>query len=115
MNEQEFHNQIIELDKLLTGDYSQGAENMARHQSNTESLLKRFITQSDVYYLSDGGYSRLWFSHQERCLVMCSGAFKDTRNRWDNPSEEIQALKEDIERHLCAVLDDEELLTKLFE
>lgn len=91
---------IVSLDSLLTGSRRKDAQEMLRHGS-FQSIVK------DIYYLSDGGYSRIAFRALEGRdrVFLCLGAQPDVQAMWDTP--EAQAVVDLLSAALLAALEHE--------
>jgi hypothetical protein len=91
---------IVALDTLLVGK----AKDAVRAAAAQAHLLDPigFITMSDGYYLSDGGYSRLVFSEARRALALSSVSRGEVKARW--PNTDVQAIVRRIDDLLGTVL-----------
>lgn len=76
---------IINLDVVLTGKTHSEAAQTARHQAHIfNDAAERFLHNREVYYLSDGGYSRVFISY-EGDLLLTQNSLDKVKARWATP------------------------------
>lgn len=83
------------LDLALTGK----ATNY--HQRDRWNTADSWI--GDSFYLSDGGYSRLFLSLETGSILLDSVSRREVKERWN--SEEARTLRGELEQRLIAELD----------
>ena len=81
---------LMQLDAALTG-HAKAAEHAARQKRFDHERL-----MGDLYYLSDGGYSRLAYSFQDRRLFLTSNSIEPTRSNWDRCASLVQDVEADM-------------------
>jgi hypothetical protein len=106
---------LIRIDIALAGNAEHDAAHAVRSQSRIAEDPIAFASDSDAYYLSDGGYSRLIWSWEERFGeqggLALSAVSRDTvKERWHADPEvrrlagAIQDLvREALRRHELGV------------
>lgn len=75
---------IVHLDCVLTGKSLSEAAQTARHQAHILDDAERFLYNREIYYLSDGGYSRV-FMTDEGELLLTQNSLDKVRARWTTP------------------------------
>jgi len=82
---------VIQLDCLLTGKPRRDAEQTARHQAHLFTDAVTFIldVQSNSYYLSDGGYSRLVCNEDQGIYGVSFVSTDAVKARWNEPEVQI--------------------------
>lgn len=91
---------LISLDKALTGKDDRTIRTTASHQLLSAPGESADKWESDRYYLSDGGYSRIefllhhWDETGEPILQLASESTAKAKARWDEP--EVRALRESL-------------------
>ncbi|MCZ7861788.1 hypothetical protein O9X98_10390 [Agrobacterium salinitolerans] len=83
---------IINLDVVLTGKTHSEAAQTARHQAHIFNDAERFLHNQEVYYLSDGGYSRVFISY-EGDLLLTQNSLDKVKARWATP-EGVEAREQ---------------------
>lgn len=72
---------VPRLDTALTGHALPATSGKFKARSaSTEDLVF-----GDIYYLSDGGYSRIVFILEAHRLVLCSEPRPEVKAKWDDP------------------------------
>lgn len=89
---------IVHLDCVLTGKSHSEAAQTARHQAHILDDAERFLYNREIYYLSDGGYSRV-FMTDEGELLLTQNSLDKVKARWTTP-EGVEAR----ERFRAAVI-----------
>ena len=69
------------LDQMLTGNSEQEALRM----SNQVESLEKYLGGSQ-YYLSDGGYSRVYISLLEDVVFVTSNSLERVKSAWETPA-----------------------------
>lgn len=94
----EFQMKWARLDSLLTGMDWQACARTARSGKFKKSA-KDFLFEGDgLYYLSDGGYSRVWWDPSAGRLSIASESRQEVKDRWDDPAVRVAvaAVEEDL-------------------
>lgn len=91
---------LIQLDMILTAQGRPTAE----HTSKQFKSIERLVFDSDnVYYLSDGGYSRVGFSERDNFRVfLTTNSTEKVKTRWNSGNNNIESLKEQIQQIIQA-------------
>lgn len=83
---------MVALDRILTGKDEGAARHMARSQEHFFAEPSRFL-ESGGYYLSDGGYSRVFF-HPEALEFRLDSVSRDAvKARWSEPEAQAAAAR----------------------
>ena len=94
---------ILHLDSVLTGkSHSEVAHNL-RHQAHIFTDVERFVYHREIYYLSDGGYSRVFMTDDGELLLTQSSLDK-VKARWAT-AEGIEARERFVEA-VRAIISD---------
>ena len=70
---------LIALDQLLTGN----SEKECSRMSNQVEDLEKYLSGSE-YYLSDGGYSRVYLSILEELVYVTSNSLDKVKTNWES-------------------------------
>jgi hypothetical protein len=92
---------MISLDRVLTGKDEDAAAHMARHQDGFFTDPTRFL-ESDGYYLSDGGYSRVFYDPESERFRLSSVSRDAVKARWREA--DAQAIVAQASELVTAVL-----------
>jgi len=83
-----FQHTLKELDLLLTGKSPQGS----KHYPSIENFI-----QGELFYLSDGGYSRLNLNWHTGKIGLASESRDEVKERFYNPDQETKTLIEQLQ------------------
>lgn len=97
---------IISLDMSLTGKTYRDAYNTHTHTSISKPSNFFDSTGDRLYYLSDGGYSRLGFS-LTKGLFLTSGSLEQVFDRWHQSTDLINELNRMIFDEYNYLLENE--------
>jgi hypothetical protein len=86
-----FQERIAYLDAFLTHKEWKAVEHTARTQRATP---ERFL--SEVYYLSDGGYSRIALNEQTGHIFITSNSLGKPKQNWSFAKEMVADIERDI-------------------
>ncbi len=100
----DFKDLVIQLDMVLTEHDRLAAEQMWRNQTEMQTPEK-FVTYSDTYYLSDGGYSRVAWSELYGYLFYTSNSTDKVKENWEK--SEAQAVIKKLENVLRSVYGEQ--------
>lgn len=92
---------MIALDMALTGKPEKDAAHMARNQSAFFENPERFL-ESGGYYLSDGGYSRVFFDPDTEAFRLSGVSRDQVKARW--LEADVQVLVTRAAQTLTAIL-----------
>lgn len=97
----EFARLIVSLDMLLTGHSEKDCRHtFSRKDGDWSSAAFWMWDRPDIYYLSDGGYSRLATSLENYCIFLCMGATQSVQDRWHDP--DVRLIRGRIDQLLRA-------------
>ncbi len=82
------YDHIVQLDSVLTGKDISRTSQTARNQAHVLQDVIRLIENREIYYLSDGGYSRVYFADDGE-LQLTSNSLDAVKARWQ--TDEAQA------------------------
>jgi len=110
---------MAKLDSVLTGKSWQTVTLKAWHYRDKfkdPEYLFSFVYGSDIYYLSDGGYSRVVVDNQSGKLFPTSNSLDRVKNNWK--TDEAQVVIKDIENDIATIrskFDESEDFKKVIE
>ena len=90
---------LAKLDSLLTGRSFDVCWEHAQKSDTVYGLL----TWADVYYLSDGGYSRIGYDDCPDRLYLTYNSTNKVRDRWNSGDEDIEGLKREVKKLVVAL------------
>lgn len=93
---------LIALDQLLTGKAYKDCLQMARQFDDPEKFLS-----GSGYYLSDGGYSRVYISVMEDLVFLTSNSLDKPRANWETLP--VQAILGELMRVFREIQQEYEL------
>lgn len=94
---------IAQLDSLLTGKSVRECLRNLTSSAQDETSVLWWL--ENLYYLSDGGYSRIAMAKDDTCrLFLCMGCLSRPAINWDK--DESAALRTQIEARLLAQLEN---------
>lgn len=86
---------ILHLDSVLTGkSHSEVAHNL-RHQAHLFNDMERFAYLREIYYLSDGGCSRVYMTDDGE-LLLTQNSLDKVKAKWET-AEGIEARERFVE------------------
>jgi len=90
-------NLMCELDVCLTGKTIADARQMRDNQiGKADGDIEYFLAMGEIYYLSDGGYSRIRVDLETRQLFLTSESRDEVKKKW----ESVIHIRSDIEEQL---------------
>ena len=89
-----FADKVQMLDAALTGKGSQDVAQTWRNKPRHHEPANWF--EAGEYYLSDGGYSRVFWSIWSECLCLTSNSTDAVKARWANCKELIADVEAEI-------------------
>ena len=95
-----FDNSLAHLDAALTRKSWRDVHHTATAQQPTPEKL----VYGELYYLSDGGYSRVWWDGEARHLCLASESSPGVKDGWKNCKELIEDIERDIEDDIARQL-----------
>lgn len=110
---------MAKLDSVLTGKNWQTVTQQAWHYRDKfkdPEYMFSFVYGSDIYYLSDGGYSRVVVDDQSGKLFPTSNSLDRVKNNWK--TDEAQVVIKDIENDIATIrskFDESEDFKKVIE
>ncbi len=98
-----FRQLLVALDVALTGKpFARAVKTQNDHSKEfNEDPETWFLFGTDVYYLSDGGYSRIGFNEETSKLFITSNSLDKPKELWDTCGVVI-ALRREIEMRIMA-------------
>jgi hypothetical protein len=95
---------LADLDNFLTNK----TYNDVCHTSHSQKFSEeRFLLgSSSIYYLSDGGYSRIGFNHDTKKLFLTSNSLNRPKKNWESAKELREAIEERIDEYEKQFVDD---------
>jgi hypothetical protein len=91
---------MLHLDRALTGKEWTQALHTARQKRWNTAL--DWLSNYDIWYLSDGGYSRIGFDWESRRLFLCSESREEVKAEWPHCSTQIAAVEAALRACLIA-------------
>lgn len=92
---------LISLDRALTGKDETTAAHAARNQDSFFTDPTRFL-ESGGYYLSDGGYSRVFYDPESESFQLSSVSRDEVKARWREA--DVQAIATRAGKMVTALL-----------
>ena len=94
----DFQWKMFLLDGALTGKPKDAMRNTA--QRTNVRTAEAWLNAGDIWYLADGGYSRIGFNWETRKIFLCSESRDEVRAAWERCAEYIAAAEAELNAYL---------------
>lgn len=95
----DFQWRMFDLDAALTGKDARHVAQTTRQKRWTTVL--EWLDHYDIWYLSDGGYSRIGFSWESRDLFLCSESRAEVKAAWERCAKLMADAEAEIRKALA--------------